>query len=102
MMKHLIAAVFTASSLCAASAAWAENGPASAPQTPVFDAQGVALLRNIDARLAELNLKLSAPQVQGCSDGEHVYTQGITVKKDQFSYRCDLNNGQYKWSSVSY
>lgn len=102
MMKHLIASVFTASALCAASAAWAENAPASAPQTPVFDAQGVALLRNIDARLAELNLKLSAPQVQGCSDGEHVYTQGITVKKDQFSYRCDLVNGQYKWSYVNY
>lgn len=102
MMKRLFTAAVTASALCAASAAWAENAPASAPQTPVFDAQGVALLRNIDARLAELNLKLSAPQVQGCSDGERVYTQGLTVKmKNGFSYRCDFVNERFMWNYVS-
>ena len=65
----------------------------------VFDPQSYVLLHNIEARLAELNLKLSTPQVQGCSDGDHVYTQGFRISRDNIGYRCDVVNGQFKWAS---
>lgn len=80
-----------------------ETPAASASQpAPVFDAQSYVILRNIEARIAELNMKLSTPQVQGCSDGEHIYTQGMRVTKGNVPYRCDLSEGNYKWTVLNY
>ncbi|MEN4807277.1 hypothetical protein [Pantoea agglomerans] len=98
MMKRLIIAV---AALLATSAVSAETAPASTTQTPVFDAQAYATLHNIDARLAELNLKLSAPQVQGCSDGQRVYTEGYRVTIGQGYFRCDVVNERFKWVSIN-
>lgn len=97
-MKRLIIA---AAALLAASAVSAETAPASPAQTPVFDAQAYATLHNIDARLAELNMKLSAPQVQGCSDGQHVYTEGYRITIGQGYFRCDVVNERFKWVSIN-
>lgn len=101
MMKRLTAAVLITSALFAASASASAAGldAPEAEAAPVHDAQIYAVLKNIDTRLAELNLKLSTPQVQGCSDGEHVYSPGFVVKKDVFSLVCLNENGQYRWKT---
>lgn len=98
MMKRFIIAAAT---LLAASAASAETAPARPATTPVFDSQAYVELHNIDARLAELNMKLSTPQVQGCSDGQHVYTEGYRINIGQGNFRCDVVDGRFKWVSIN-
>lgn len=85
-MKYFITAAFATSALFAASVAYSAAEPVSipklpvsAPQTSVFDAQTYAVLLNIEARLEELNQRLSATQVSG----EH-----------KLSVRCEVVDGQ--------
>lgn len=98
-MKRFLATAVATAALLTASATFAETAPATNAQTPVFDAQ--ATLHNIEARLAELNMKLSVPQVQGCSDGQHVYTEGYRVQIGQGYFRCDVVENRFKWVSIN-
>lgn len=103
MMKRLLLAAAVSTALFT-SYLYADYDATQHPRlvaTPDYEAQNYALLRNIDARLAELNLKLSAPQVQGCSDGERVYTEGLTVMmKTGSNYVCNFVNGRFAWIYV--
>ncbi|WP_261643116.1 hypothetical protein [Erwinia mallotivora] len=104
-MKSLIATTVTAAAMLTTSVAFADFTPGPIPASPsstVFDAQVNATLHNIDSRLAEMNQKLSGPQVPGCSDGEHVYTEGMSVTmRNGFSYRCDFTDGRYIWTNAT-
>ncbi len=98
MMKRFIIAAAT---LLAASAASAETAPASTGTTPVYDGLAYTQLVNINARLAELIMKQNTPQVQGCSDGQHVYTEGYRINIGQGNFRCDVVDGRFKWVSIN-
>lgn len=100
-MKHFFNSALIVSALLTGSTVYAETAPSSTAQTPVYDAQTHAALQNIDARLAELSLKLSVPQVQGCSDGEHIYSAGFSIQKENASYLCQISDGHYEWKQFS-
>ncbi|WP_157861768.1 hypothetical protein [Erwinia tasmaniensis] len=46
-------------------------------------------------------MKLSVPQVKGCSDGQHVYTEGYRVQIGQGYFRCDVVENRFKWVSIN-
>lgn len=97
MKRNLISAL-AAAAFCVTASVYAEGVSTNTAQTPVFDASAYNTLRNIDARLAELNLKLSTPQVKGCSDGEHIYSPGINITRGAFAYECIVKDGEYRWN----
>ena len=96
-MKKIVFATLLSSMFLTTFAVNADSQPQGIQQTPVYDAQTYVVLKNIEARLAELNLKLSAPNTPGCSDGEHIYSPGISIKKNGSSYRCDRDGSNYSW-----
>ena len=97
-MKKIVFATLLSSMFLTTFAVNADSQPQGIQQTPVYDAQTYVVLKNIEARLAELSLKLNAPNVPGCSDGEHIYSPGISIKRNGSSYRGDVDGSNYKWT----